>query len=70
MLILSELSLLNPQMIAAYKDQRAVGDPAEQEAASGPYNAELDRVIAENDLGSIVDEVIAAVTTTDPSVYD
>ena len=70
MQILSELGLLDAQVIAAYQAQRAAGGPAEQEAASGPYDAELDRVIAENNLASIVEEVYPDVTTTDTSVFE
>ena len=38
--VLSELGLLDAQVIAAYEAQKTAGGPAEQ-AASGPYNAEL-----------------------------
>jgi len=60
---------LDAQVIAAYEAQKTAGGPAEQ-AASGPYNAELDRVIEENELASVVEEVVAAVTTTDASTFE
>jgi hypothetical protein len=56
--------------MAAREAQNAAGGTSEQEAASGPYNAELDRVVAENELTSVVEEVFAAVTTTDISTYE
>lgn len=67
MQILLELGLLEPEIMALYETQREAGGPAEQEAASGPYTAALDQVIEENDLASVVEEVTADVTTTDPS---
>jgi hypothetical protein len=70
MQILVELDLLDAEAMAAYEVQKAAGGPAEQEAASGPYNAAPDRLIGENGLASTVEEVFAAVTTTDPSVFE
>jgi hypothetical protein len=67
--ILSMLGLLDARIISAYEAWMA-GGPAEEEAASIPYNSELDRVIEENELGAVVEAVLAAVTTNDPTAFE